>query len=111
MSVWVGDFCSEEDFDDYLLDHFDKEFGFEVRPEVVREMGVEPAPVEIGALVRGFSRAKTFDAKVIEAARAQGITAASSMFIMYNFEYDVACQQVPNARVKFIGAIPFPGFR
>jgi hypothetical protein len=42
VSVWVGDFRSEDDFDDYLLDHFATEFGFEVRPQSVREMGVEP---------------------------------------------------------------------
>jgi len=110
VSVWVGDFRSEDDFDDYLLDHFATEFGFEVRPQAVREMGVEPAPVEIGKLVRDFSRAKTFDSKVVNAARAHGITAASSMFIIYNFKYDAACQPVPNARVKFVGAVPFPGF-
>lgn len=110
VSVWIGDFRSEDDFDDYLLDHFTTEFGFEVRPQAVREMGVEAEPVEIGKLVQGFSRSKTFDSKVVDAARTNGITTASCMFIIYNFKYDAACQAVPNARVKFIGAVPFPGF-
>ena len=109
VSVWVGDFRSEEDFDDYLLDHFATEFGFEVRPQSVREMGVEPVPVEIAKLVRGFSRAKAFDSKVVDAARTHGITAASCMFIIYNFKYDAAFQAVPNAHVKFIGAVPSLG--
>ena len=58
VSVWVCDFRSEDDFDDWLLNHFATEFGFEVRPQAVREMGVEPEPVEIGKLVRDFSRKK-----------------------------------------------------
>jgi hypothetical protein len=110
VSVWVGDFRSEDDFDDYLLDHFATEFGFEVRSQAVREMGVEPEPVDIEKLVRDFSRAKTFDSKVIDAARTHGITMASCMFIIYNFEYDSTCQAVSDPHVKFIGAVPFPGF-
>ena len=109
-SVWIGDFRSEDDFDDYLLDHFSTEFGFEVCPQAVREMGVETVPIEIGKLVQGFSRSKTFDSKVVDVARMCGITTASSMFIIYNFKYEDACQAVPNPRVKFIGAVPFPGF-
>jgi hypothetical protein len=110
VSVWIGDFRSEDDFDDYLLDHFATEFGFEVRPQAVREMGVEPEPVEIGMLVRDFSRASTFDSKVIDAARTHGIATASCMFIIYNFKYDSTSQAVSTPRVKFIGAVPFPGF-
>lgn len=110
VSVWVGDFRSEDDFDDYLLDHFATEFNFEVRPQAVREMGVEPEPVEIGKLVQGFSRSKTFDLKLVDAARTHGITMASCMFIIYNFKYDSGCQAGPNPRVKFIGAASFPGF-
>jgi hypothetical protein len=110
VSVWIGDYRSEDDFDDYLLDHFATEFGFEVRPQALREIGVEPEPVEIEKLVRDFSRAKTFGSKVVDVARTHGITTAACMFIIYNFKYDPACQAVPNPRVKFIGAVPFPGF-
>ena len=110
VSVWVGDFRSEDDFDEYLLDQFATEFGFEVRPRAVREIGVEPEPVDISQLVQGFSRSKTFDSKVVDAARTNGVTKASSMFIIYNFKYDSSCQTVSNPRVKFIGVVPFPGF-
>src|SRR5438128_5281637 len=102
VSVWIGDFHFEDDFDDYLLNHFATEFGFEVRPQAVREMGVEAEPVEIGKLVQGFSRSKTFDSKVVDAARTNGITTASCMFIIYNFKYDSGCQAATNPSVKFI---------
>jgi hypothetical protein len=110
VSVWVGDFRSEDDLDDYLLDHFAAEFGFEVQPQAVQEIGVEPEPVEIGKLVRGFSRSTTFDSRVVDAARTHGVTTASCMFIIYNFKFDSSCQAVPSPRLKFIGAVPFPGF-
>lgn len=110
VSVWVGDFRSEDDFDDYLNDHFAVEFGFEVRPQAVREMGVELEPVDIDKLVRDFSCANTFAAKVVDAARNHGITSASCMFIIYNFKYDSIFQVISNSQVTFIGAVCFPGF-
>jgi hypothetical protein len=82
VSVWIGDFRFDDDLDDYLLDHFAPEFGFELQPQAVREMGAELEPVEIGKLVQGFSRSKTFDSKIVDAARAKGIGKAASMFII-----------------------------
>jgi len=35
---------------------------------------------------------------------------AACMFIIYNFKYDSGCQAATNPSVKFIGAVPFPGF-
>jgi len=110
VSVWIGDFHSEDDLDDHLNEHFLAEFGFEIPPQAPCEIGVHLEPVEIGKLVQGFSRSKTFDAKVVDAARNGGINTASSMFIIYNFKYEPGCQRVANPRVKFIGAVPFPGF-
>lgn len=110
VSVWVGDFRTENDLEDYLLDHFATDFGFEVRLEAVQEMGVENEPTEIGRLVQGFSRSKTFDSKVVDAARKNGIVKASSMFIIYDFNYDSTSQKVSTPRLQFVGAVSFPGF-
>jgi hypothetical protein len=110
VSVWVGDFRSEDNFDDYLIDQFAAEFGFEVPAQAIREMGTEPQPVDLGHLVQGFSRSETFDLKVVAAARTRGVTMASSMFIIYNFKYDSSHQRVSIPCLKFIGAVPFPGF-
>jgi hypothetical protein len=109
ISVWVGDFRSEDDLDDYIDHEFPAHFGFKVPPQVVCEIGVKPAPQAIGQLVEGFSRSKTFDSKVVEAADAEGIMEASCMFIIYNFKYDRR-QQTGNPRLTFIGSVPFPGF-
>lgn len=110
VSVWVGDFRSEDELDDYLNDTFPEEFGFEILPQAPCEIGVRPMPVDLGMLVQGFSRSKTFDSKVVEAARTNGIAVASCMFIIYNFKYHSGCQAAPHPGVKFIGAVPFSGF-
>ena len=110
ISVWVGDFRSEDDFDDYLLDEFSRDFGFEIPQRAVREIGAEPELVEIARLVDGFSRSKTFDSEVVNAAKAHGISRASCMLIIYNFAYVPNSQLSAEPAIKFIGTLPFPGF-
>jgi hypothetical protein len=109
VSVWIGDFRSEDGFDDYLRETFLLEFGVEIPTRAVQEMGVEAEPKNIADLVKGFSRAKTFSSRLIEVAEEKGITNASCMFAVYNFRYD-GSQEVPDPKVKFLGAVPFPGF-
>lgn len=110
VSVWIGDFRSEDEFDDYLLDNFPSEFGFEIRPQAVREMGVEQEPVPISRLVRGFSRSTTFDSKVVDAAIAIGVSEAACMFIIYNFKYDGTPNLNGKTQIQFVGSIPYVGF-
>lgn len=66
------------------------EFCIDVPPQTVSETSVESEFVDIGILVNDFSRSKAFDSKEVDGARACGIAAASSMFIVYTFKYDVA---------------------
>jgi len=110
VSVWIGDFCSEDDLEDYLDDKFPMEFGFVLPPEAPCEIAVKSEPVEIGNLVQDFSCSNTFDFQVVDAARSHGITAASCMFIIYNVKYDTPGLMVAHPQVKYIGAVPFPGF-
>lgn len=109
VSVWIGDFRSEDDLDDYIDDIFPKEFGFQVPPQVVCEIGVRPQPMEIASIVQGFSRWKTFESAVIEAAQSRGIKEAACMFVIYNFKYD-GSSETADPLLKFIGSVPFPGF-
>ncbi len=44
VSVWVGDFRTEDELDDYLHSQFAADFGFEIYERAVREIGVEPQP-------------------------------------------------------------------
>ena len=111
VSVWVGDFRTEDDLDDYLSGEFESDFGFAIYDRAVREIGVEPEPVSIEQLVAPFSRADTFASGVVDAARKVGRTSASAMFIIYFFAFDPALAHVhPQAQLTFIGAVPFPGF-
>jgi hypothetical protein len=111
ISVWVGDFRTEGDLDDYLNSQFESDFGFSINPRAVCEAGVRSQPMNIDQLVQGFSRAQTFSGLVVEAANKIGCTTASAMFIIYFFAYD-SSQIAPDASapLKFLGVIPFTGF-
>lgn len=111
VSVWVGDFRTEDDLDDYLNGGFELDFGFALYDRAVQEIGVESEPVSIEQLVTPFSRSQTFASGVVDAARRAGCTSASAMFIIYFFAFDPARVHVhPQAQLRFIGAVPFPGF-
>jgi hypothetical protein len=111
VSVWVGDFRTEDELDDYLNGQFESDFGFSIYDRAVREIGVESEPVSVEHLVAPFSLSQTFASGVVDAARRAGSTSASAMFIIYFFAFDPALVHVhPQAQLTFIGTVPFPGF-
>ena len=111
VSVWAGDFRTEDDFDDYLNGEFELDFGFAIPDRAVQEIGVEPEPVSIEQLVAPFSRSSTFAPGVVEAAHRIGCASASAMLIIYFFAFDPSRVHVrPQAQLRFLGAVPFPGF-
>lgn len=111
VSVWVGNFTDEDEFDDYLLDHFGEDFGIDIEPAKIGEIGAESSPVDIRTLVDGFSRSATFEDKCVEAASKKGIEQASCMFVAYDYEYPESQQKNPNAQLTFIGALGYPGYQ
>ncbi|GDY23007.1 hypothetical protein LBMAG56_43540 [Verrucomicrobiota bacterium] len=111
VSVWVGDFRTEGDLDDYLNGKFESDFGFALYERAVEEIGVEPEPVSVEQLVAPFSRSQTFASGVVQAAHSVGRTSASAMFIIYFFAFDPSRVHVhPQAQLSFVGAVPFSGF-
>jgi hypothetical protein len=110
VSVWIGEFRSEDEFDSYLVDSFSSDFGFEIPQQAVHEIGVEPKNVDIATLVDGFSRSKTFESQVVNAAESCGISRASCMLLIYNFAYTPAVELSANPPIKFVGCVSFPGF-
>jgi hypothetical protein len=49
VSVWIGDFQTDAQFDDYmnLSKEFEKDFGFRINNASIREAAVESAPTAI----------------------------------------------------------------
>lgn len=110
VSIWVGNFADDVQFDDYmnLSAVFEKDFGFTIDDRGVREAVVESAPKPIAELVQGFSSWESFAPAVAKAARSAGVERATTMIIFYCVEFVPSRVRVnPNAPLKFIGAFPF----
>ena len=110
VSVWVGNFADDGQFDDYmnLSAEFEKDFGFRIDDRSVRETVVESAPRLIEELVKGFSNWESFALLAVEAAREVGVERATTMIVFYCVWFAPAKVRInPNARLKFIGAFPF----
>lgn len=111
VSVWVGDFRTADELDDYLNSQFESDFGFPLYDRALQEIDVKSQPVAIERLVEGFSRSQTFATAVVEAAHRIGRTSATAMFIIYFFSFDPSQVAVSSqASLTFVGAVPFPGF-
>jgi len=110
VSVWVGDFTSDIDLDDYLnlSRAFEPDFGFELNDRNMPETVVKEAPTSIADLVAGFSWSKSYAAEVVNLANAQGISKATTMLVFLNFEYrPQQAKQKEAAPLSFLGAVRF----
>ena len=110
VSIWVGNFSSDEEFDRYmnLSKEFERDFGFEIHDRSIREAVVEKDPRPIAQLVEGFSDWKSFVSAVAEAAEESGIDLATTMIVFYGVKFDPVKVVIDaNAPLKFLGAFPF----
>jgi hypothetical protein len=110
VSVWIGNFKTDAEFDDYmnLSKDFEKDFGFRIENRSIREAAVEERAKRIQELVIGFSNWKSFASPLVEAARAAGIEKATTMIVFYclNFVPDPERTNA-DAPLKFLGGFPF----
>jgi hypothetical protein len=110
ISVWVGNFRSDVELDDYLNSNsgFSRDFGFEVLPEDAPETVVEDQRMSIPALVTGFSWSDAYKDAVSELADKEGIKSATTMIVFFNFEYDPSFAALKAASpLRFLGSVPF----
>ncbi|HTR40260.1 MAG TPA: immunity 22 family protein [Pseudomonadales bacterium] len=110
VSVWVGDFLTDVQFDKYmnLTEDFEKDFGFKIHDRGIRECVVENRSKPIAQLAEGFSSWTSFVAAVAEVARKMGVDQATTMIVFYCVKYDPSRTIInSNAPLKFIGAFPF----
>jgi hypothetical protein len=110
VSVWVGNFASDIELDDYmnLSRGFEQDFGFELNERAMPETVVKDAPSSIAELVNGFSWSKSYGAAVADLAKRQGIVEATTMIVFLNFEYKPErAMPKETALLKFLGAVRF----
>ena len=110
VSVWVGNFQTDAQFDDYmnLSKRFETDFGFRIENSSVRETTVQDTPKSIQELVTGFSNWKSFASAAVEAARAAGIEKATTMIVFYCLDFVPDPEETnPGAPLEFLGSFPF----
>lgn len=110
VSVWIGNFSSDDALDDYLnLDRkFEEDFGFELNENDMPETSVESTPLAINKLVEGFSWHEAYAQSIVELAKRQGIEQATTMIVFLNFGYrPELTNPKQDAPLTFMGAVPF----
>lgn len=110
VSVWVGDFSSDVDLDDYLdvSRRFEHDFGFELNERDPPETCVNTKPTSVRELLKGFSRSKTYAEAVVELAKKQGVEGATTIVIFFNSQYDPSLAKPrKDALMQFLGSVSF----
>ena len=110
VSIWIGDFSSDVELDDYLnlSRGFERDFNFELNEHDTPETSVEAEAAPISQLVDGFSWSESYAQSAVKNAEEKGIGAATTMVVLLNFEYDPSIAKPnPNAPLQFLGAISF----
>lgn len=102
VSVWVGDFKSEEDFD-YCVDRvIAKSLDLKVDLASICEVSYEEELLPIRKLIEGFSGWESFVDQVEGAARAAGVVTANAVLICYYLK----CEEAPLiwGTMKYLGS-------
>jgi hypothetical protein len=106
ISLWLGDFTDELEFDEYFENCFASDFGFEIYAPAGPECSAQEE-TDVRSLLEGFSQWQQFIDEAVKKARAAGIESASTAIVFYDFEYDTSLIKNEIAPVHFIGTIPY----
>lgn len=91
VSVWVGNFQTEDDFDKAIDIEVVPRLALSTHIESICEIGFKPKPVSIRRLIEGFSGGNTFVDQATAKAVARGIRMANAALVCYY----VTCEDAP----------------
>ena len=110
VSIWIGNFKSDIELDDYLnlSREFENDFGFEINEKDMPEISIESQSTPIKKLVDGFSWSGSYSNGVANFAKKLGVDSATTMIVFLNFAYapDKAKPRT-NAPLQFLGVFAF----
>lgn len=106
VSIWLGHFTSEEDFDAYFSEEFMNDYGFEIHWPAGPEGAFKPE-TDIRSLLVSFSSSSRFVDSAVELAARSGVHRATSALVFYNLQYDPALITNSSASMQFIGVVPY----
>src|ERR1700759_5111058 len=88
VSVWVGTFQTEKDFDQSMEADVTNRLKLETPIESICEVSFEPDKIGIRTLLEGFSGWETFFESATNAALQQGIETANAALVCYYLKCD-----------------------
>ena len=102
VSVWIGTFSSEDEFDCCIDERVSAVLGLNTDIADICEVGFECQPVAVRDLLDGFSGSDTFVHSAASAAAARNISTANSALVCYNLR----CSDVPVdwGALRFLGS-------
>jgi len=102
VSVWVGNFPTEDRFDESVNVEVTKRLALKTPIESVCEIAFEPKPVPLQQLIQGFSGWETFMPQVERAAASRGVQSANAALVCYY----VKCEDAPKlwGQLHFLGS-------
>jgi hypothetical protein len=102
VSVWVGTFPSEADFDRCVESSVIPTLSLPTHIDRICEVAFEQEQVSVRRLLDGFSGCETFIESAVEAADIRSIVTANSALVCYHLE----CSEVPDnwGGLRFLGS-------
>lgn len=117
VSLWLGDFASAEEFEDYFaeqigdddqtpINRFAAETGLNFYDIGFQEADFnEAGQLDVSEFLKRFSYSSSFIEEAAQAARAAGHERANTIVLLYNCDYKRVAQKP--GELDFIGSFPY----
>ena len=101
VSIWIGNFSSECDFDRCVDGPITRLLGIQTPLASFCEVAFEDDPQVLRKLIEGFSGWETFIDQAERSAHSRGFQAANAVLVCYN----VKCEDAPDTwgEMRFLG--------
>lgn len=104
VAIWIGNHADEIEFEDYLEDRFEDDFGFMITHQRGPEMDCHPNPIPVKNLLGAFSMCEHWIAPALEKCAEMGIYEASSALVFHFLNYDLSkCKPEHSEKMQLIG--------
>ena len=102
VSVWVGNFQTEDDFDKCIDAEVVPRLALPTHIESICEISFKAKPISVRQLIAGFSGSKTFIKEVDAKTETLGISTANAALVCYY----LACEDAPDkwGSLRFLGS-------
>ena len=102
VSVWIGSFTSENDFDQCVDGPITKALGLKTPLNRICEVSFEVEAAPVRKLLEGFSGWKSFVDQAEQIANVRGLQTANAALVCYHLK----CEDSPEAwdKMQFLGS-------